>query len=91
MKTSEIIVWQKKKLADGFPFDNNTLVIKVLDKMFALANLDDQFSINLKSDTGKAIELRKKYLAVKLGYHMNKKHWNTVTPDESISSELIKQ
>jgi len=71
----------KKGVTEGFPFDDTTLVLKVLSKMFALVSLDDDLSINLKCDHEKAIELREEYPAVKPGYHMSKVHWNTVEID----------
>lgn len=79
----------KKGVQETFPFDDNTLVMKVLDKMFALANLDGPLSINLKCDPEKAIELREQYPAVKPGYHMSKMHWNTVEMDGSIDKRTI--
>ncbi|TKG93415.1 MmcQ/YjbR family DNA-binding protein [Puteibacter caeruleilacunae] len=79
----------KKGVSESFPFDETTLVFKVLDKMFCLTDIEKEFSMNLKCDPGKAIELRELYTAVQPGYHMNKKHWNTVKPDESTSKELI--
>jgi predicted DNA-binding protein (MmcQ/YjbR family) len=60
-----------------------------MGKMFALSNLDGDFSINLKCDPDLAIELREHYPAVLPGYHMNKAHWNTVVIDGSISNKLI--
>jgi predicted DNA-binding protein (MmcQ/YjbR family) len=80
----------KNAVTEGFPFDDTTLVMKVLDKMFALANLDGDLSINLKCIPEKALELREKYTAVLPGYHMNKKHWNTVKIDGSIPDKIIK-
>jgi predicted DNA-binding protein (MmcQ/YjbR family) len=74
----------KKGVSEDFPFDETTLVMKVLDKMFALGNLDGPLSINLKCNPEKAIELRELYPAVKPGYHMSKKHWNTVEMDGTI-------
>jgi predicted DNA-binding protein (MmcQ/YjbR family) len=75
----------KKGVTEEFPFGEDTLVFKVAGKMFALTGLDDYpFSINLKCDPEKAIELREKYEAVQPGYHMNKVHWNTVALDKSI-------
>jgi len=65
--------------------------MKVLDKMFALANLDGDLSINLKCNPEKALELREQYPAVLPGYHMNKKHWNTVLIDGSLPDSLIKE
>jgi len=68
----------KKGVTDEFPFDNQTLVFKVFGKVFLLTDVDNPKTINLKSDPEKAIELREKYDTVLPGYHMNKKHWNTV-------------
>ena len=81
----------KKGVTESFPFDDTTLVMKVLNKMFALANLDGDLSINLKCVPEKALELREQYPAVLPGYHMNKKHWNTVMIDNSIPDALIKE
>ena len=67
------------------PFGADVLVFKVLDKMFALvAWQSDPLTISLKVDPIDAIILRKQFQAVKPGYHLNKKHWNTVTIDGSI-------
>lgn len=63
---------------EGLPFGEDTLVFKVEGKMFALINLNQPDSFNVKCNPEKAIELREKYDCVKAGYHMNKKHWNTV-------------
>ncbi len=81
----------KKAVSESFPFDDTTLVMKVLDKMFALANLDGDLSINLKCNPEKALELREQYPAVQAGYHMNKKHWNTIIIDGSLPDSLIKE
>ena len=67
----------KKGATESFPFDETTLVFKAV-KMFALTDIEDEFRINLKCDPEKAIELREEFEQVKPGYHMNKKHWNTV-------------
>ncbi|MBN1252811.1 MAG: MmcQ/YjbR family DNA-binding protein [Bacteroidales bacterium] len=80
---------QKKGVSEGFPFDESTLVFKVGGKMFLLTGLDKEFSINVKCDPEKAIELREKYSCVLPGYHMNKKHWNTIKIDESIPDNLL--
>lgn len=74
---------------EEFPFGSDTLVYKVRGKMFALAGLEIFESINLKCDPEEAIELRERYAAVQPGYHMNKKHWNTVTLDRTVSDALI--
>ena len=80
----------KKAATECFPFDEVTLVFKVCGKMFALTNLDGDLSVNLKCDPEKAVELREEYTAVKPGYHMNKKLWNTLEIDGSIGDNLIK-
>lgn len=69
---------QKKGVTESFPFDEDTLVFKVMGKIFLLLNLSDAHSMNLKCDPDWAIELREKHPEVQPGYHMNKKHWNTV-------------
>ncbi|MDQ7917091.1 MmcQ/YjbR family DNA-binding protein [Mesonia sp. MT50] len=73
----------RKAATEDFPFDEHTLVFKVMNKVFALTNLkkweEGDHSINLKCDPEKAIALREKYPEeIYGGYHMNKKHWNTV-------------
>jgi predicted DNA-binding protein (MmcQ/YjbR family) len=80
---------EKKGVTEEFPFDNNTLVFKVMGKMFALTDVTTFFSINLKCDSEEAIELRETYEAVLPGYHMNKKHWNTVLMDGSIPDKVL--
>ncbi|MDN5211106.1 MmcQ/YjbR family DNA-binding protein [Fulvivirgaceae bacterium BMA12] len=79
----------KKGVTETFPFDEQTLVFKVMDKMFALTNVDNFVSVNLKCDPEKAVTLREEYEAVTPGYHMNKKHWNTIEMDGTISDNLI--
>jgi len=79
----------KNGVEEGFPFGDTTLVLKVGGKIFVLINLDSDPSMNLKCEPGRAIELREVYPAIIPGYHMNKKHWNTVVLDGSISKRLI--
>ncbi len=80
----------KKGTAEDFPFDFQTLVFKVGGKMFALTDIDSSvLSINLKCDPYLSLELRSRYPQVTPGYHMNKKHWNTVIVDGSIPDEEI--
>jgi predicted DNA-binding protein (MmcQ/YjbR family) len=75
-----------KGTTECLPFDDVTLVMKVQGKMFALIPLEGtQTSISLKCDPEKAIELREKFSAVVPAWHFNKKHWNTVIIDSSIS------
>ncbi|HEX5152119.1 MAG TPA: MmcQ/YjbR family DNA-binding protein [Parafilimonas sp.] len=82
----------KKAVTEDFPFGETTLVFRVKNKIFLLVALDaDPLQFNAKSDPEKAIELREEYDTVKPGYHMNKKHWNTVIVDGSISTRLIKE
>jgi predicted DNA-binding protein (MmcQ/YjbR family) len=75
----------KPMAVEDFPFDNVTLVIKVKGKMFALVGInDDPLRVNLKCEPTKAEFLRAQYQAVLPGYHMNKRHWNTLVLDGSI-------
>lgn len=72
------------------PFGEDHLVFKVGGKMFALAALDElPATANLKCDPDLALELRDRYEQVKPGYHMNKKHWNTVEIDTGIPEAEI--
>lgn len=81
---------EKPGVSEDFPFDQDTLVFKVLGKIFMLTNLEAYpSSINLKCEPTRALELRERYDAVKPGYHMNKKHWNTITLDGTIADELL--
>ncbi|MEQ8423795.1 MAG: MmcQ/YjbR family DNA-binding protein [Cyclobacteriaceae bacterium] len=81
---------QLKGVTEEFPFDKNTLVFKVMGKMFALTDLDLFTSINLKCLPETGIELRERFPAVLPGYHMNKRHWITVMIDGSIPDKLLK-
>ncbi len=76
--------------SEDFPFDETTLVFKVGGKIFVLTDLEGQLSVNLKCNPEKAIELREHYPSVKPGYHMNKKHWNTVEVDGSVKDDVLK-
>lgn len=80
-----------KGATEGFPFDEETLVFKVGGKMFALTSLGGLLSVNLKCDPEKAIELRENFPQVVPGYHMNKRHWNTINIDDSIPDTLIQE
>jgi predicted DNA-binding protein (MmcQ/YjbR family) len=79
----------KKGVTESFPFDNDTLVFKVMGKMFALASLNEPDSVNLKCDPEKTEELRAQYMAVQPGYHMNKKMWNTVSFNVDVNDKLL--
>jgi len=74
-----------------FPFNETTLVMKAGGKMYALADITEFKSINVKCDPDEALELRERYEAVRPGYHMSKKHWNTVMLDGSIPQKEILQ
>lgn len=79
-----------KGVTEDFPFDESTLVFKVVGKLFCLTNLEGPLSINVKNEPEKNIELREEYPAIKPGYHMSKIHWNTVEIDGSIPDDFIK-
>ena len=80
----------KKGVEETFPFDEVTLVFKVLHKMFALTGLNNEvFEVNLKCDPERAIELREEYSEIRAGYHMSKKHWNTVQFEGSLRDDLL--
>lgn len=79
----------KKGVTEDFPFDETTLVFKVMGKMFALTDIESELSINLKCDPEKAIELREQFPCVLPGYHMSKVHWNTVKINGSVGDKQI--
>ena len=81
----------KKGVTESFPFDEEVLVFKVMNKMFLLTNINKDLSMNVKCDPEKAIELREQYNSVLPGWHMNKKHWNTVDIDGRISDQVLKE
>jgi len=82
----------KKHVTESFPFDNETLVFKVMNKMFALTGINNNpLSVNLKCDPEKAVALREEYSCVLPGYHMSKQHWNTVVIDGSVPDKLVKE
>ncbi|HJW28374.1 MAG TPA: MmcQ/YjbR family DNA-binding protein [Saprospiraceae bacterium] len=76
---------------ETLPFGPDTLVYKVMGKAFALTGLDDEsFLVNLKCEPERAIELRENYPGLIIpGWHMNKKHWNTVSFDAGLSDKLL--
>lgn len=79
----------KKEATEEFPFGEDVMVFKVKGKIFALCGVDPFESINLKCDPEISIQLRETYAAVQPGYHMNKKHWNTIIVDGSIPNRLL--
>ena len=79
-------------VTEGFPFDDETtLAFKVMDKIFAITDVEEFDGINLKCDPVKAAMLRDLYEDVQPGYHMNKKHRNTVNPKGKLDDEIIKE
>lgn len=74
---------------ESLPFGEDTLVFKVAGKMFALISISQPDSVNLKCEPEYAIELRERYDAVKPGYHMNKKYWNTVDLNSDADDDLL--
>ncbi len=82
----------KPDVEEGLPFGPETLVFKVAGKIFLLMSLDsDPLQFNVKCDPDKAIELRDQYPAVLPGYHMNKKHWNTIIVDGTLTAKQLKE
>jgi len=79
----------KPGVTEEFPFDETTLVFKVGGKMFALTDLEDDFSIALKCDPEYAIELREHYSAITPAYHMSKIHWINVHDVTSFDEKLL--
>lgn len=80
-----------KGTEECMPFGDATLVFKVMGKMYALTGIELFSSINLKCDPEEAVELRERYDAVIPGFHMNKKHWNTILIDGRLPDSLIKE
>ncbi|WP_020527707.1 MmcQ/YjbR family DNA-binding protein [Flexithrix dorotheae] len=90
----------KKGVTEDYPFKGESVWMKVMGKMFALANVEEFkmgqelvppfHFINLKCEPEKAIELREKYPAIQPGWHQSKKHWNSLYMDGSLSDVLIK-
>lgn len=82
----------KKGVTEHFPFDEVTLVFKVMNKVFALSSLNNweqgEPKVNLKCNPERALELRAAYGSVTPGWHMNKKHWNTIILNNDVSDEF---
>lgn len=81
----------KAGVTEHFPFDQKTLVFKVYGKMFALIDVEEPDSMNLKCDPERALSLRESYTAIKPGFHMNHKHWNTVKLNSDVDNRLLKE
>ena len=86
-------ILQKSLVTEGFPFGEDTLVFKVKEKIFLLTGLNSSLlQFNVKCDPDKAIQLREEYPGCVLpGYHMNKKHWNTIIVNGTLSKKQLKE
>jgi len=81
-----------KDVEEGFPFGEDTLVFKTNNKIFLLVSLSAvPLQFNVKCDPERAVELRESHSAIIPGYHMNKKHWNTVIVDGLLSQNQLKE
>ena len=76
---------------ETYPFGDEVVVCKVGGKMFALVSLGDDAQLSLKCDPVLAEQLRTRYVAVVAGYHLNKRHWNTITLDGSIPDDEVEE
>jgi len=82
----------KPGTSEDFPFDEVTLCLRVAGKIFAITGLDSvHFTVNLKCDPDYAVELREQYPEVQPGWHMNKKHWNTVDFEGALDARMLRR
>ena len=85
-------ILSKPNVTYDYPFDEKVRVYRIADKMFALTMNEEPLEINLKCNPIYAMELRTLYQGIRAGYHMNKKHWNTVTlSDSDVDDETVKE
>ena len=91
IETLRDYVFKKPSVTEGFPFGDNVIVFKVSGKVFLLLPLDcSPLQFNVKCDPEKAIELREDYPGSVLpGFHMNKKHWNTIVVNGTLSNKQL--
>lgn len=81
----------KKGTSEDFPFDEVTLCLRVMGKIFAITGLDsERFTVNLKCDPDAALELREQHPEIQPGWHMNKKHWNTVDFEGNLDGKTLR-
>jgi len=91
-KQLEKYIMKKKGVTFDYPFDDIVRVYRISEKIFALTSEEKPLRVNLKCDPIYALELRSLYEGVIAGYHMNKKHWNTISLEESdVDNETIKE
>jgi predicted DNA-binding protein (MmcQ/YjbR family) len=76
-------------VTEDLPFGPDTLVFRIRSKIFLLTGMESPLAFNVKCDPEKAIQLREEFQCVQPGYHMNKKHWNTIKADGSVSDALL--
>ena len=81
----------KRGVTEDFPFDEVTLCLRVGGKIFAITGLDaETFTVNLKCEPDYAVELRERHPEVQPGWHMNKKHWNTVDFEGALDDKTLR-
>jgi predicted DNA-binding protein (MmcQ/YjbR family) len=81
----------KPGTSEDFPFDEVTLCLRVVGKIFAITGLDsERFTVNLKCDPDYGVELRERYAAIQPGWHMNKIHWNTVDFEGELDDKMLR-
>ena len=83
--------FDKNSVTESFPFNESTLVLKVLNKMFAVTDLEEEFSLTLKAKPEDVISLTETYENITGAYHFNKKHWINIKINGSISDKLVYQ
>lgn len=91
IETAREYCLSKKGTTECLPFDEYSLVIKVMNKMFVLIDLESANKIFMKCDPEYAIELRERYSAIEGAYHFNKKYWNQIFLDGDVDDNLIKR
>ena len=92
LESFRIYCMAKKGVEETFPFDEVTLVYKVMGKMFALTGLDSEFfTVNLKCDPDWGVELREEHEEITPGWHMSKIHWNTVDFEGELGEALLRK
>lgn len=91
IETAREYCLSKKATTECFPFDEVSLVMKVMGKMYALIDLEGANTISLKCDPEHAIELRERYSGIEGAYHFNKKYWNQIYFDRDVDDKLTKE
>lgn len=91
IETAREYCLSQKAVTECLPFDDTSLVMKVMDKMFVLIDLESANLITMKCDPEYAIELRERYSAIEGAYHFNKKYWNQIFLDGDVDDSLIRK